>query len=115
MDHQYARSDERADVEEVSEIVSDDAIVVFAGGEDIEERNEAGAGWDRAYRSVPSSSMAAGEIDDDVERAIEQSELVNPSFVAIEDQQPAVHATHRWRRKNMGGIPEQLRNISASG
>jgi hypothetical protein len=35
--------------------------------------------------------VATGEVNDDVERTAEETELVDPGFVAIEDEEAAVH------------------------
>jgi hypothetical protein len=71
-------------VEKIGEIVGDDAVVGFAGSEDLEERDKAGVGRDGAHCVVPATRVAAGEADDDIERAVKDVKLVDPRFVAVE-------------------------------
>jgi hypothetical protein len=87
MDDEKARARKGFDVEEISKIVSDDAVVGIASGENLIEVDEASEWRKGTDRFVPAARVAAREIHDDVERELKQAKLMDPGFVAIEDEE----------------------------
>lgn len=85
-----ARGEDGFGVEKIAEVVGDDAIVGGGRGESFREADDAGVGGDGAHGFVPAVGVAAGKADDDVHGLIEDAQLVDPGFVAIEDEKARI-------------------------
>jgi len=115
MDDEEARAGEGFDVEEISEIVSDDAIVGFTGSEDLIEVDEASEWRKGTDRFVPARGVAAREIHDDVQWHLQETQLVDPGFVAIEDEEAGHGVPGSYpETRNQWRANRELRSASAA-
>ena len=90
MEHRHAAS-QALDLKQVSEIVTDDAIVGSLLLERIFQRDEPKLRRSWTHASIPASGVATGQAVDDIDRHVQPRQLVNPSLVAIECEQTGPH------------------------
>ena len=87
MQHQQLGRIHELRIQQIGDIVIDDAVVVCAGRAHLFECERARAGRKGAHAGVPALGVSTGETYHDVELGAEDTELVDPGFVAVEDEE----------------------------
>ena len=87
VDDDQSRTGQMLDVQQVRDVVGDDAVVRLVAGEHLVQRDNTGVGGNRAHLPVPGLLVPPGEAHDHVHLPVQPAQLVDPRLVTVEHQQ----------------------------